>query len=86
MQVAVGAFFVIANLLDFTWQKLPAFVIVLGLLVLMGLAGVLVAALIMRLPRNYRLALAICAPFVLVLALPGDEAGRIVRPPETLIT
>ena len=35
----VGAFFVITFLLDFAWQKLPAFVVWTGVMVMAGLAA-----------------------------------------------
>lgn len=75
---AVGALFVIGFLIDFAWQKLPAFFVWVSVTILIGLAGVLVASIVMRLPRVYRLALAVCAPFVLLMVFPGETATQVI--------
>lgn len=74
---AVVALFVIGFLFNFAWQKLPAFFVWIGVTILIGLAGILAASIIMRLPRAYRLALAVCAPFVLLMVFPGDTATQV---------
>jgi len=74
---AVTAFFVIAFLQDFAWQKLPAFIVWIGVLVLAGLSVVLTATIVMMLPRVYRVALAVCAPFVMLMLFPGAPAWRL---------
>ena len=73
----VAALFVVAFVFDFAWQKLPTFFVWTGVPVLGGLATILVAALVMRLPRSYRLALGICAPFVLLTSFPGELHWRL---------
>ena len=48
--VAIGLLFTLYFLQDFAWQKLPAYFVWVGLSILIGLATLLVAALVMRIP------------------------------------
>jgi pimeloyl-ACP methyl ester carboxylesterase len=70
--------FLLTGLLqNFAVQKVPAFVVLIGVLALLGIAVMLVAAIIMRLPFRYRLALALFAPFILIAVFPGDVTSRL---------
>jgi hypothetical protein len=71
--VLTGLLFTTYFLQDFTWQKLPAYVVWVGLSILVGVAALLVAALIMWIPTVYRLALAVFAPIVVMSVFPGSE-------------
>ncbi|MDH4071651.1 MAG: hypothetical protein OEV41_00950, partial [Gammaproteobacteria bacterium] len=62
---------------DFTLQKLPAYVVWVGTTMLLGLAVLTAAALIMRMPPAYRVALALFAPFLSMFVFPG-------RPPYSI--
>ena len=63
---------------DFTLQKMPAYVVTLGVLTLTGFGIVLAAALIMKIPVPYRYALALFAPIVLLTVFPGGEPNSII--------
>jgi dienelactone hydrolase len=73
--VVIGGLFVTLFIRNFSWQKLPAFFVVIGATLLIGLLGLLIAALIMRIPRVYRLALALFAPILLMLVFPGGPVA-----------
>jgi len=75
---ATAALFAVMFLRDFTWQKLPAYVVWVGILILLGAAVALAAALIMRIPSVYRYALAVTAPFVAATVFPGGPPWSLV--------
>ena len=58
---------------DFTLQKLPAFIVWIGLSVAIGLASILLAGLIIALPAPFRFAVAAFLPFLLMSVFPGGE-------------
>jgi dienelactone hydrolase len=74
----VGLLFATYFLQDFTFQKLPAYFVWVGASILIGLAALLAAVLIMRIPVVYRVALAIFTPFLLMSVFPGDEVSSVV--------
>jgi hypothetical protein len=76
--IAMGFLFTTTILPDFAWQKLPAFFVLVGVMILAGFAVLLVAALIMRIPKRYRYALAVSAPFILVMIFPGKTGSKIL--------
>lgn len=71
--ILVAFFFAAYFVQDFTLQKLPAYVVRLGMVIALGSAAALVVALVSRLPSAYRLALLVFAPFVLMVFAPGDD-------------
>ena len=71
--ILLAAFFASYFIQDFTLQKLPAFVVRIGALFLLGALGVLVLRLIGRISQQYRMALFLCGPFVVLVAAPGDQ-------------
>lgn len=75
--VATGALFALAFLRDFAWQKLPAFVVTISVLILLGFGILLVAAVLMRIPAMYRYALAVSVPFVLLAVFPDNPPWNI---------
>ncbi|HSN71060.1 MAG TPA: hypothetical protein VLT59_06100, partial [Steroidobacteraceae bacterium] len=62
---------------DFSWQRLPGFIVLIGVMALAGFAAVALAALIMRLPRRYRYAVAFAAPFLVALVFPGPPGWKV---------
>ena len=62
---------------DFTLEKLPAFVVVVGALFLIGALGLLVLRLIDCISRQYRWALFVFGPFVVLVAAPGDTLQSV---------
>ena len=58
---------------DFAVQKLPAFVVWIGLSILIGMASILLAWLITALPARFRFAVAAILPFLLMSVFPGGE-------------
>lgn len=76
--IVVGLFFYFSNVANFSFQKLPAFVVWLGFLVALGLAVLLAAYGLMSLPKRYRLRLALVAPILTLSVFPGgDSTGYI---------
>jgi hypothetical protein len=71
--IVIGLLFVTYFLQDFTPQKLPAYFVWVGLSMVIGFAGISVAALIMKVPANFRFALALIAPFMVMSVFPGGE-------------
>ena len=71
--ILLAAFFASYFIQDFTLQKLPAFVVRIGSLFLLGALGVLALRLIGRISQQYRIALFLCGPFVVLVAAPGDQ-------------
>lgn len=69
----VLAFFVIFFIQDFTLQKLPAFLVLVGTLFLLGILALLAYHYIGRLAPAYRFALFVLAPFVVVVFAPGNQ-------------
>ena len=69
----VLAFFAIFFIQDFTLQKLPAFLVLVGALFLLGILALLAYHYIGKLAPAYRFALFVLAPFVVVVFAPGDE-------------
>jgi flagellar biosynthesis protein FliQ/dienelactone hydrolase len=68
--VALFASFIIQ---DFTLQKVPAFLALIGALFLIGALALLVYHQLGKLAPLYRMTLFILAPFVFVVFAPGDE-------------
>lgn len=62
---------------DFAWQKLPAYVVWIGLTMLVGAGCLLIAALIMAIPLVYRVAVFLFAPFLVLFVFPGGPPGSI---------
>jgi dienelactone hydrolase len=69
----VLAFFVIFFIQDFTLQKLPAFLVLVGTLFLLGILALVAYHYIGKLAPAYRFALFVLAPFVVVVFAPGNE-------------
>ncbi len=76
--VVLGAFFASYFIQNFTFQKLPAFVFTTGVLFLLGALGVVALRLIGTISNQYRIAVIIFGPFVLLFAGPGG-------PPQSLL-
>ena len=74
----VLAFFTVYFLQDFTLQKLPAFLVQIGVLFLLGVLALLVFRYIGKLAPSYRFALFVLAPFIIVVFAPGDEKQSAV--------
>jgi len=74
----VLAFFTIYFMQDFTLQKLPAFLVQIGALFLLGVLALLVFRYIGKLAPSYRFALFVLAPFIIVVFAPGDEKQSAV--------
>ena len=62
---------------DFTWQKLPAYVVWIGLTMVIGAGTLLIAALIMAIPTVYRASLFLFAPFLVMFVFPGGPPDSI---------
>jgi len=62
---------------DFALQKLPAYVVWVGASMLVGVLALAAAALIMRIPADYRVALALFAPFLAMFVFPGDALHSV---------
>lgn len=73
----ISLLFVAYFLQDFAVQKLPAFVVWIGLSVAIGMGSILLAWLIMMLPRPFRFAAAAFLPFLVMSVFPGGEATAI---------
>ena len=69
--ILLVAFFASYFIQDFTLQKLPAFVVLIGALFLFGALGVLALRLIGCISKQYRFALIVFGPFVVLVAAPG---------------
>ena len=65
-------------LLDFTLQKMPAYVVSVGALMLAGFGIVFAATLVMKIPTPYRYALALFAPLILFTVFPGGPPNSII--------
>lgn len=76
--IVVCLFFYFTTVPDFSFQRVPAFVVQIGALMLMGLATVLTAYLLMRLPRRYRIISALIAPILIMTTFPGGELTGLV--------
>jgi len=72
------AFFAVYFMQDFTLQKLPAFLVQIGALFLLGVLALLVFRYIGKLAPSYRFALFVLAPFIIVVFAPGDEKQSAV--------
>jgi len=62
--IGVGLFFYLSNVASFSFQKLPAFFVWVGLPIALGQAFLMVAYVLMSLPKRYRLRLALIAPIL----------------------
>ena len=71
------AFFASYFIQDFTFQKLPAFVMPVGVLFLSGALVLLLLRLIGYISGQYRLALFVFSPFVVLIVAPGSMLQRI---------
>ncbi len=69
--ILLSAFFASYFVQDFTLQKLPAFVVRIGALVLFGALGAIALRMIAGISSQYRFALLVSGPFVLLVAAPG---------------
>jgi len=76
--ILLGAFFASYFLQDFSLQKLPAFIVRTGSLVLLGALGMLALMLLGHISQPYRRALFLSAPFVVLVAAPGGLWQSIV--------
>jgi dienelactone hydrolase len=65
--------FYFSNISHFSWQKLPAFAVLVGSLFLLGLGVLFAVYVIVRLPSRYRLTLALIAPFLTLSVFPGAK-------------
>lgn len=63
---------------DFTWQKMPAYVVMVGASMLAGFAVLLAAALVMKVPVPYRFALALFAPLIFLSVFPGGMPNSLI--------
>ena len=63
---------------DFTIQKIPAYVVWVGLSLTIGFIALAVAWLIMRVPSSYRVAAAMMVPFTVMFVFPGSPQKSIV--------
>jgi len=70
--------FIVFFVQDFTLQKLPAFVAMIGALILLGGLALLAYRSIGKLAPTYRFALFVFAPFVIVVFAPGDAMQSVV--------
>lgn len=73
----VVAFFASYFIQDFTFQKLPAFVVIVGVLFVVGGLAFVALKLINCISQSYRLAVLLCGPFVILTAAPGDTMQSI---------
>lgn len=71
--IVVGLFFYLSNVASFSFQKLPAFFVWVGLPVALGLAFLMAAYVLMSLPKRYRLRLALIAPILTLSVFPGGD-------------
>ena len=71
--IVLSLSFYFSNATHFSWQKLPAFVVTKGSLVLLGLGVLITAYIIIRLPTRYRLMLALIVPVLTLTVFPGDN-------------
>jgi dienelactone hydrolase len=76
--IVVGLLFTTYFLQDFTLQKLPAYFVWIGASMLIGIAGLITAWLVMKIPTVYRTALVLFSPFLLMSVFPGGPPGSIV--------
>lgn len=76
--IIIVFFFTTTFLQNFTLQKLPAFVVTVGMTMAAGFGILLGAALIMNIPVPYRYALALFAPFILMGVFPGGEPNSLI--------
>jgi len=76
--IVTVAFFTTTFLQDFTLQKMPAYVVIVGASMLFGFIVLLVAAIISRIPVHFRYALALFAPFILVTVFPGGVPNSFI--------
>ncbi len=76
--VLVLAYFGVYFVQDFTLQKIPAFLIQIGTLFLLGVLALLVYHYIGKLSSSYRFALFVLTPFVILVFAPGDETQSVV--------
>ena len=74
----LAVFFATVVVPDFSFQKLPAFVVSTGMTLLLGLGILLAATLIMKLPARFRIAAAISLPFFVLWVFPGGETTEAV--------
>lgn len=74
----VLAFFATMFMQNFTLQKLPAFLVLIGALFMLGALALLVYRLVGKLAPSYRFALFVLAPFVVIVFAPGDEMQSAV--------
>ena len=63
---------------DFTVQKVPAYVVWVGLSLSIGFIALVAAWLIMRVPSTYRVAAAMMLPFAVMFVFPGNPQKSIV--------
>jgi len=84
---AMGIYLLVATLLvaffasyfiqNFTFQKLPAFVVVVGVLFISGGLVFVALKLIGCISEQYRLAVLLCGPFVILTVAPGDTMQSV---------
>lgn len=76
--IAMVAVFATYFLTAFAWQKLPGYVVWISISIAIGFAGLLAAAAVMRLPVNYRIALATFMPFLVMFVFPGGPLTGVL--------
>jgi len=76
--IVLGLLFTLYFLQNFTLQKLPAYVVWVGISMLIGVGVLIVAALIVWIPTVYRYALAIFAPFLVLFVFPGGPPNSML--------
>jgi hypothetical protein len=74
----VAIYFATTIVPSFAVQKLPAFLVWIGVSVLLGLAALLAAILIMSLPVRFRVIAAVMTPILVLWIFPGGETTSIV--------
>ena len=72
--ILVGLFFYLSNVINFSFQKLPAFILWVGFPIILGLALLSAAYVLMSLPKRYRLRLALVAPLIMLFVFPGEDS------------
>lgn len=76
--IIVGLFTYLSIVVDFSFQKLPALIVWISFPIILGLALTLAAYCLVRLPKRYRLRLALVAPLLMLYVFPGaDSTGFI---------
>lgn len=76
--IVAGLFIYFSNVVDFSFQKLPALIVWIGFPIVLGLVFTLAAYGLMSLPRRYRLRLAVAAPLLMLFVFPGPDSTGFI--------